>query len=82
MTDLDDELRQAMAAHGRPALPLYPEGRACEAPTTERIFDILADLQRHRLSRNGKIVQVFPPHVTPLQAEVIRLLGLPASAYA
>ena len=37
---------------------------------------------RHRLlSSTGELVQVFEPTLTPLQLEVLELLGVPAAAY-
>lgn len=62
-------------------LPLYPEDRACTAPTAARVFDHLAPLQRHHLIREGHTVQTFQPQLTPLQAHLLELLGIPASAY-
>ena len=62
-------------------LPLYPEDRSCTAPTATRVFDHLAPLQRHHLIRDGQPVQTFQPQLTPLQAQLLDLLGVPTSAY-
>ena len=48
-TLLERELRQAMAREKVDDLPLYPEGRACAAPTTRRVIDIFEPIQRHEL---------------------------------
>ena len=79
---LEREVRQAMKRHNLTELSLYPEDRACAAPTATRILDIFAGLSRHRLYRDDDLVQVFPPHLTPLQTQVLDLLGVPADAYA
>lgn len=44
-------------------IPLYPELRACVAPSAARVLEI------------------FEPEMTPLQLQVLDLLGIPASAY-
>jgi hypothetical protein len=62
-------------------LPLYPEDRSCTAPTATRAFDHLAPLQRHHLIADRDIVQTFDPQLTPLQAQLLALLAVPASAY-
>ncbi len=79
---IERELRNAMAREQITDLPLYPEDRSCTAPTAARVFDHLAPLQRHHLIRDGhEIVQAFHPQLTPLQAQLLALLGVPASTY-
>jgi hypothetical protein len=62
-------------------LPLYPEERDCTAPSTERILDVFAPLQRHRLRRKGRLVQVFEPELTSLHKQILGLMQLPASIF-
>jgi transposase len=78
---IERELRLKMAAHGRRALPLYPEERECKAPTAERIFEALDGLQRSRLYAGSVEVQEFPPKLNKLQKEMVKLLGVSASAF-
>jgi len=78
---IERELRAAMARQQITDLPLYPEDRCCTAPTAARVFDHLAPLQRHHLIRDGHAVQTFEPQLTPLQAQLLELLGVPATAY-
>lgn len=78
---IERELRAAMTREQITQLPLYPEDRACTAPTAARVFDHLAPLQRHHLIRDGRAVQTFQPQLTPLQAQLLQLLAIPASAY-
>jgi hypothetical protein len=63
-------------------IPLYPELRACQAPSAERILAVFADLTRHELHRDGRPVQTFEPELTPLQQQILDLLGVPATAYS
>ena len=59
-------------------IPLYPELRACETPSAERVFAVFNDLTRHQLYRDGELVQTFEAELTPLQQQILDLLGVPA----
>ena len=78
---LEREIRKAMERRHLTQLSLYPEDRACRAPTATRIFAIFGGLARHLLLRDGAPVQAFPPQLSPLQLQVLDLLGVPATAY-
>ncbi len=78
---IERELRAAMTRENITELPLYHEDRSCTAPTAARVFACFADVQRHHLTRDGHHIQVFEPQLTPLQQQLLDLLGLPASAY-
>jgi transposase len=78
---IERELRAAMTREQITDLPLYPEDRSCTAPTAARVFDHLAPIQRHHLTRDRHTVQTFEPQLTPLQAQLLELLAVPASAY-
>jgi len=78
---IERELRNAMRSQQITDLPIYPEDRSCTAPTAARVFDHLAPLQRHRLTRDRQTVQTFEPQLTPLQAQLLDLLGVPTDAY-
>ncbi|MGH2864586.1 MAG: IS1634 family transposase [Solirubrobacteraceae bacterium] len=79
---IERELRQAMAREQITELALYHEQRACAAPTATLIFDQFTGVQQHHLSRDGRPIQTFAPELTPLQAQLLHLLGVPARAYA
>ncbi len=79
---IEREARSAMAERGIDALPLYPEERSCGAPTAARILELFAGVSRHHLIKDDAVVQVFQPTLTPLQLELLALLGMPDSAYA
>ena len=78
---IEREIRQAMQRNEVAELSLYPEDRGCRAPTATRVLDIFAGLTRHRLLQQGQPVQVFLPELSPLQRQVLDLLGIPATAY-
>ena len=78
---LEREIRQGMAREGLECLPLYPEERECKAPSTERVLDVFAPLQRHRLRRADRLVQVFEPELSDLHRQILDLMHLPADVF-
>jgi transposase len=78
---LERQIRTAMRDALTANIPIYPELRACEAPSAERIFAVFADLTRHELHHNGRLVQTFEADLTPLQQQILDLLAIPATAY-
>jgi transposase len=78
---LERELRQGMAREKIESLPLYPEERECRAPSTERILDLFAPLQRHRLRKHSNLLQVFEPQLSKLHKRVLALMQIPMSAF-
>jgi len=78
---IERELRPAMKKHGIDSLPLYPEERTTQRPTAEQILRLYRRLERHDLLAAGALVRSFEPELTPLQEQVLELLGVPRSAY-
>ena len=56
---IEREVRTTMTAAGTPDIRLYPEQRACTAPSTERILETFAELTRHELHR-GPVSLIWP----------------------
>jgi len=77
---IERTVRQSMARRGLKALPILPEGRLSPAPTTARILETFSDVAWYEFERPADQV-VFPVRLTPLQKEVLMLLGMDASAY-
>lgn len=78
---LEREVRQAMVREKIEMIPLYPEERECRAPSTERILRLFEPLQRHRLRDGNRLVQIFEPELSELQRQILKLLGLPTTAF-
>ena len=78
---LEREVRMGMVREKVDCLPLYPEERDCSAPSTERILDVFAPLQRHRLRKNGRLLRIFEPELDDLHKRILQLVRLPASAF-
>ena len=78
---LERELRRGMKREGLEALPLYPESRPCRCPTARRVIDLFESVQRHTLETTAGETTTAVTELTPLQRQVLRLLGVPANAY-
>jgi transposase len=78
---IERQIRTAMREAATADIPLYPELRACQAPSAERILAVFADLTRHELHHDGRLVQTFEAELTPLQQQILDLLGIPHTAY-
>lgn len=87
-TLLERELRRAMARSNVPALPLYPEGRACSRPTTQKIIELFEPIQRHVVFRetgggsdDDQEPLILTTTLTPVQRKIVQLLGLKPTDY-
>jgi transposase len=78
---IERELRQAMKRANIDELPLYPEQRSCERPTSEQILRLFSFVTQHRLLDHGGPAQVFEAQLTDLQNQVLTLLGVSQRAY-
>ncbi len=80
---IEREIRTAMKTAELRNIPLYPELRACPAPSAPRVLDIFNGVARHHLIDLvcGHVAQTFEPALTPLQHQVLDLLDIPTSAY-
>ena len=77
------EVRRAMGRQGIKALALYPEDRPSSSPSAARMIEAFTGVARHRLhDAEDRLVQTFAPELSPLQEQLLDLLGVPASAYA
>lgn len=78
---IERQLRLAMKRADIADLPLYPEERATQRPTTEQVLRLFSLTQRHVLRYRDVELKTFEPELTPLQRQILELLGVPASAY-
>ena len=78
---IERELRLKMKEKEVASLRLYPEARPCKSPTAERVFTVFGTFQRHRLLLEDKEVKTFRDELSPLQQQVLDLLGVSSSAY-
>jgi hypothetical protein len=78
---IERQVRTSMKAEKLRVLPLYPEDRECQAPTANRILEVFENLQRHDLMEGATLRKCFEPKLTPLQEDLLRLLGAPWNTY-
>ncbi len=78
---IERELRCAMEREKIEALPLYPEDRPSRRPTAEQILRLFSHAERHIVVRGDHDVEVIEPELTETQKQVLKLLGVPSSAY-
>lgn len=78
---IERELRRGMEREKITSLPIYPEDRECEAPTTGRILKLFEEVQVHRAWQGDQLVHTEQPILGTVQKEVQRLLGVRESAY-
>jgi transposase len=79
-TLLERQLRLAMEQQKIEALPLYPEGRDCKAPTTHRVIDVFEPIQRHEL-KQGAQRQVLVTELSKVHRSVLKLLRMKPESY-
>jgi transposase len=76
------QLRRKMATEGLANLPLYPEERACERPTADRVLRLFGDVRCHRLlSPSDALCRTFRDRLTQSQAAILQMLGMSPSHY-
>jgi transposase len=88
-TLLERELRRAMTQAEVPSLPLYPEGRACTRPTTQKIIELFEPVQRHEVrqatadanAEQEPETLILVTALTPVQRQIVKLLGLRPADY-
>ncbi len=77
---IERALRQGMKRAGIEELPILPEGRLTKTPTTARLLEMFSGLSWYEFERGGEAV-TFPIQLTQLQEQLLKLLGMNASAY-
>jgi transposase len=76
------QLRRKMAADGLSDLPLYPEERACERPTADRVLRLFGDVRCHLLlSPSDTLYRTFRDKLTQNQAAILQMLDMSPSHY-
>jgi transposase len=80
-TLLEREVRQAMAREKIEHLPLYGEERDCRRPTARKLIDAFEPVQRHLLTLPGEQPESLLTQLSPLQRQILRLLGIPTAGY-
>lgn len=78
---IERTVRTAMRCQGIESLPLLPEGRHTKTPTTARVLEMFRDVAWYQFDRKDEVV-TFPIRLSPVQKEILGLLGMDPSSYA
>lgn len=79
---VEREVRRRMKQNDLTSLPLYPENRHSEAPTTELLLRLLQGHRRYQLlDEQGQVLHTFHDPLPQAAVQVIDLLGIDRSAY-
>ncbi len=78
---IERETRTAMENAHLSSIPIYPEKRQCKRPTADKVLALFADLRLQAVSRAGKTLDVVPDQLSPLQRQVLTLLGIQPESY-
>ncbi len=77
---IERRLAQAMRTNAIPALPIYPEARACKTPTMFDIARLFKNVERYETTSSDNIT-AFPAQLSSTQKHVLSLLEIPVAAY-
>ncbi|MHB1493337.1 MAG: IS1634 family transposase [Thermoplasmataceae archaeon] len=78
---MEREVRRGMKREKIASLPIYPEGRACESPTSSRMLELFDNIEVHHLLNNGEFVRTFFTGLNEKQKLVLRLLNVSEEKY-
>ena len=79
---IEREARMAMKERDIESIPLYPERRACKAPTSDGILSAFLGLRRSQLmDESGAIVRTFHDPLPEVASQLLELLGVSRRAY-
>lgn len=78
---IERELRRAMKREEIDTMPIYPEERPSGRPTAEQVFRLFSLVMRTELRCHDQALRSFDPLLTELQADILRLLNVPPTAF-
>ena len=78
---IEREVRSSMKAKQIEAIAVYPEHRLAYHPTTAKIFDRFHDTSVYRIMRGNELEREYRDELTPVQREVLDLLGMTEKDY-
>jgi transposase len=81
-TLMERDLRQGMKRNGLKSIPIYPEERECQHPTMPSIIRAFQNVEKFEvMDREDNVTEYFPPMLTPLQKQLLRLMEVPMTLY-
>ncbi|HIE57229.1 MAG TPA: IS1634 family transposase [Anaerolineales bacterium] len=73
---IEREARLHMQQDGTDALPIYPEQRDADRPTSNKIFDLFEPLSTYSIIDNGNIVEEFKDDLNDIQNNILSYLNV------
>lgn len=81
MALIERTVRKEMNKKGLDSIPLYPENRACKAPTADKLLDAFRDVRLQYICSGDRIIQTVPDVLSQKQRLVLGLIGLKPEKY-
>jgi len=78
---IEREVRRKMKKRKIKALPIYPEDRYAESPTTFRLLDYFEGISVYQLKEGNKVIRWFKDDLNDTQKTILRLLGMKEADY-
>ncbi len=72
---VEREVRTEMLKNNLKSISIYPESRACQRPTADKIYDLFRDVRLQQVTNAGK-TQKIPDKLSDIQALVLNLLKI------
>ncbi|MBI4739241.1 IS1634 family transposase [Candidatus Woesearchaeota archaeon] len=78
---IEREVRSRMKEKNTTSLPIYPEDRGCESPTTNAVLYHFRNIQVHRLWSENTLIQTFLTPISDKQRELLTYMDVPLESY-
>ena len=78
---IEREVRQSMKHGDIDSIPVYPEHRLAEHPTTAKIFDRFHDLSLYQLTDGGRLIKEYQDELSSTHKKVLALMGMNEQQY-
>lgn len=69
-------VRTSMSEQGVESIPIYPEKRACKAPTADKILGLFDDIRLQHIMNGKNIVKSVADDFSDIQKQVLGLLAI------
>ena len=78
---IEREVRQSMKHGDIDSIPVYPEHRLAEHPTTAKILDRFHDLSLYQLTDGGRLIKQYRDELSSTHKKVLALMGMNEQQY-
>ena len=78
---IEREVRLKMSEQEIKSLPIYPEDRDADAPTTSKILDNFDGISSYQIKAGGNIIKEFKDSLTPTQKQILSFLDIKQYEY-